>query len=277
MEEQFEMIWSEGLRAEYPKIVCSDYLPLVANDVNLISASGGIGKTFAALALVLHRLKENQAQDAYAYIWATEDVPALMKTREIAVVNQYLAKGIDFREETKRICYGYKHTRFLEKVNGRYEPTEYFQDVMKQLCAFDIVVFDPLLNFFGGDNENDNGQARAFMTLLKQSAVKYRTTFIVVHHGRKDDGAMRGASAFMDSVRLAYEFQRSAGEDGVTARMTKTNYTGRAGDIVLDLIPDSRFFPRTDELESEASRMEDATRQMIEVRESYGIDDKTPF
>ena len=279
MHEYFEMVWSEGLLPEYPKIVCKDFLPLVANDVNLISASGGIGKTFAALSLAMHFLKEHPSDEINAYIWATEDVPSLMKARELAVINQYMERQIDFRNETKRLCYGYKHTRFLEKVNGRYEPTEYFVMVMKELAAFGLVVFDPLLNFFGGDNENDNHQARAFMTLLKQAAVKYQTTFVIVHHGRKEDGSMRGASAFMDSVRLAYEFQREAGSSGVVARMTKTNYTSRTGDITLDLIPEPKHFPRESEINEAVERRDSASAQMREIRKSYGVDesDITPF
>jgi hypothetical protein len=238
-----DMHWSNDTIVEYPKVCCKNYLPLIVNDVNMISATGGIGKTFVSLINTLHFLKENNDDTSTAYIWSTEDVPGLMKAREVAVVAKYLSEGIDFRKQTDRICYGYSHQHFTQKIGGVMAQTQYFVDAMIQLVAFDLVVIDPLLNFFGGDSENDNQQARFFMTLLKTYAAKFGITFLVVHHGRKGDGATRGASAFQDTSRLAYELQY-AEDGGLIAKMTKSNYTGKKGDIRLNPIPESRFFPR---------------------------------
>lgn len=273
--ERFDMHWSDTVKPEYPSIVCRKYLPLIKNEINLISAPGGVGKTFAALVLALHFLHEDMTGKSTAYIWATEDTTGLMKAREMAVVNQYLSSGTDFRGDASRICYGYSHDRFTEKVGGTYRPTSYFTDAMKSLAAFDIVVFDPLLNFFGGE-ENDNAQARAFMTMLKQSANKYGTTFLVIHHGRKGDGAMRGATAFMDSTRLAYEFQPNP-EGGIIARMTKSNYTGSSGEITLNPIPERQHFPRHDEMEANREGRERFEAQMQDIRQSYGAEEPAPF
>lgn len=240
---EIDMHWSTETVVAYPKVCCKDYLPLIKNDVNMISAPGGIGKTFVSLINALHYLKESKDEDlSSAYIWSTEDVPGLMKAREVAVVAKYLSDGIDFRKQTESICYGYSHQRFTEKQNGVTVPTQYFLDAMIQLVSFDFVVIDPLLNFFGGDNENDNQHARFFMTLLKKYASKYGITFLVVHHGRKGDGATRGASAFQDTARLAYELQYT--EAGtLVAKMTKSNYTGKKGDIPLNPVPESVYFP----------------------------------
>ncbi|NTU49450.1 MAG: AAA family ATPase [Desulfobulbaceae bacterium] len=244
-----DIAWSSIVAPRYPDILCKDYLPIIKGSVNLISAQGGIGKTFISLINTLFFLKDNPRQ--CAYLWTTEDDPSLMKTREIAVLNRYFTQGIDFRREIKRLAYGYHHLPFIEKHQGTYRESEFFQAAMQQLTLFDFVVIDPLLNVFGGDNENDNHQARTFMNVLKRAAAEKEKTFLVVHHGRKGDGSMRGASAFQDSSRLAYEILRD--ETGqIIARMTKSNYTGKYGDVVLNPIPDPRYFPREGEDDTRA-------------------------
>lgn len=244
IENVVELHWSALTSVSYPKIVCKDYLPLIRNDVNMISASGGIGKTFVALTAAMFFVKENPGHAVF--MWTTEDIPGLMKAREIAVVNKYLQEGIDFSEVFTDICYGYEHKKFMQKVKGDYQASDFFLKAVEQLCVqFSFIVLDPLLNFFGGDNENDNHQARTFITAIKEAAYKHQTTFLIVHHGRKGDGSFRGASAFQDSCRLAYEIGNNE-QNQLIAKMTKSNYTGKKGDIFLNPIPAPNMFPRQD-------------------------------
>ncbi|NTU49595.1 MAG: AAA family ATPase [Desulfobulbaceae bacterium] len=254
---------------EYPEIICRDYLPLIMSEVNMLSAGGGIGKTFVALTSALYFSKENPGH--MVFLWTTEDTPGLMKVREMAVVNKYLSLGIDFREEYTSITYGYEHEPFMEKVRGVYQQTAYFTKAMDELCRqYSYIVLDPLLNFFGGDNENDNHQARTFISMIKKAANIHKTTFLIIHHGRKGDGSFRGASAFQDSCRLAYEIGVNE-QSQMVAKMTKSNYTGRRGDILLDPIPQSDMFPRQNE------RLYRKMPREIESQEPDYSDEPTPF
>jgi len=73
------------------------------------------------------------------------------------------------------------------------------------LKDFDFIILDPLIAFFGGD-ENNNSQAREFMNLLTEWADKEDKAILLVHHNNKSTtGGIRGASAFVDAVRLQYQ------------------------------------------------------------------------
>jgi replicative DNA helicase len=80
-----------------------------------------------------------------------------------------------------------------------------FYKLKHTLRDFDFIILDPLIAFYGGD-ENNNSQAREFMNLLAEWADKEDKAILVVHHNNKSvTGGIRGASAFVDAVRLQYE------------------------------------------------------------------------
>jgi replicative DNA helicase len=80
-----------------------------------------------------------------------------------------------------------------------------FYKLKHTLRDFDFIILDPLIAFYGGD-ENNNSQAREFMNLLAEWADKENKAILVVHHNNKSTtGGIRGASAFVDAVRLHYE------------------------------------------------------------------------
>lgn len=236
---ELEFNWSSNTRVKRAEIVCKEYLPLLKHGVNMISALGGTGKTFVSLIATLHYLAENRF--AKAYMWCSEDEAGEMKAREIAVVNQKMSEGIDFSHAAERICYGHTSGKFTMKSGTNIKETEYFRNARKSLSEFDFIVIDPLLNFFGGDSENDNIHARTFMMLLKQWTYEDAKTILLIHHSKKDDSGMRGASAFMDSCRIVYEFNKET-SGAVSAKLTKTNYTAGMGKITLNPVPDKRFW-----------------------------------
>jgi len=235
--------WSHETKIYRPKFSCSEYLPILKGHVNMLSAPGGFGKSFVSIILALHFLKENPFSTAY--IWSTEDEAGIAKDREIAIVNKYLSDGVDFVDTSKRICYGYRHGRFTTKRSGVTEPTPFFAEARDRLVDFEFVVIDPLLNFFGGDSENDNLQVRSFMTLLSEWANVENKTIVTIHHGRKDDGAMRGASAFSDASRIVYNL--STDIDGVKVESVKGNYLKESVNRVLDIIPAPGFWAHDEE------------------------------
>ena len=80
-----------------------------------------------------------------------------------------------------------------------------FYKLKNTLKDFELIIIDPLIAFYGGD-ENNNSQAREFMNLLTEWADKEDKAILVIHHNNKSvEGGIRGASAFVDAVRLHYE------------------------------------------------------------------------
>ena len=74
------------------------------------------------------------------------------------------------------------------------------------LKDYDVIILDPLIAMFGAD-ENNNGYARKFINLFTRWATKEEKTIIFIHHGTKNSSQSRGASAFVDAVRLVYRVE----------------------------------------------------------------------
>ena len=236
-----DLHWSKETRIEKPKFVTESYLPIVRNAFTVIAAPGGVGKTFIGLITALHFLAEHPLSKAY--VWASEDPSGVMKDREVAIVSKYMSKGIDFSEATDRICYGHKiHDKFTEKRGGSMRTSDYFSQIKRALIDFDFVMLDPLLNFYGGDSENDNLHVRVFMSAIQAWATDEGKTVVGIHHGRKEDGEIRGASAFIDGSRLVYEI--GSEYNAVIAKLKKSNYGVVACDVPLDPFPADEFWAK---------------------------------
>ena len=109
----------------------------------------------------------------------------------------------------------YKNFKYLGSETRPFHLIEYdyknkkinplFYKLKHTLRDFEFIILDPLIAFYGGD-ENNNSQAREFMNLLTEWADKEDKAILVVHHNNKSTtGGIRGASAFVDAVRLQYE------------------------------------------------------------------------
>lgn len=73
-----------------------------------------------------------------------------------------------------------------------------FETIKEAWQGLDLVVIDPLIGFFSG-NENDNSQAKQFMSVLTSIATQNNQAILVIHHNTKQDqegnSTTRGASA----------------------------------------------------------------------------------
>lgn len=240
----FELHSSADIKAEWKEPICKDYLPLVEGVVNMIAAPGGTGKTFIGMRVTLYYLMEKPF--AKALIWGTEDELGLLKMREQALVEEMRRAGV--QADTLRLAYKNDYSKFTCKRGGVIEKTDYFREARKALLGYDLIVLDPLLNFFGGESENDNMHAREFIGVLMQWAREEMKTVVVIHHGRKEDGKTRGASAFVDSCRLCYEISKSP--VGVVATLIKDNYGVKSiveAEIPIETVPPKTCFPIPDE------------------------------
>lgn len=55
--------------------------------------------------------------------------------------------------------------------------------------------------------ENNNAHAKKFINLFSRWATIENKTIIFIHHGTKNAAQSRGASAFVDAVRLVYQIE----------------------------------------------------------------------
>ncbi len=173
--------------------ICRNYLPIARDTLTMLSAHGGSGKTWLALNVAIHCALEG----AKVLYWTKEDSAGYLKTRtNILIEHFYTGK----RDMIRKNFYLWDS----ETAISRYHFFLFEKD------NFDVLILDPLLSFFLDHftNENDNGQARKFISMLINEAQKRRITTLLIHHHTKNKDAefrARGASAFLDTSRIAYE------------------------------------------------------------------------
>ena len=194
------------------EFILKDFLPIPKKAVTLLSAKGGAGKSWLVLQLALRFLNESPNKKVFA--WLSEDPLFATKKRAEKILNEVLVndnriKFYDINNPT------YKNFKYLGSETRPFHLIEYdyknkkinplFYKLKHTLRDFDFIILDPLIAFFGGD-ENNNSQAREFMNLLTEWADKEDKAILVVHHNNKSTtGGIRGASAFVDAVRLQYQ------------------------------------------------------------------------
>lgn len=147
--------------------------------------------------------------------------------------------------------------RFVDSLDGSFME-EVLVTLASQTAAmaegqgWDLIVIDPLIDLFNGDNENDNVQVKMFINALKRLANKIDpdAALLLVHHSKKvsmrdqkEDpfNSLRGGSAFRGSydtgislmwddarrtrLRLAFECRNGPGVEDRNVRFNED--TGR--------------------------------------------------
>ena len=189
----------ESIKAEKPEFWCKDWLPIPVGVATMISGVGGTGKGWLALQLALRLAKEGKR----VYLWFSEDTCGLVKDRYDAVkkeilIGDYYNELIDISDEPP--VFLLDTDRYSAKISDK------FYGIKRELNDYDVILFDPLLAFFGGE-ENNNSQARVFMQPFMNWAMANKKALIFLHHSKKDGGGFRGAGAFMDAMRSGYEIE----------------------------------------------------------------------
>lgn len=180
---------------------CRNWIPIPRGAISLFTGKGGGSKTMASLQLLIRFLHENPQKKAFA--WWSEDSEGVLQGRgeqicEMLQIDKNVLKRLKVIENSEAVPH---FTNFEKKASM----TEEFYAIKHALKPFDLVVLDPLIAFFSG-NENDNAQARFFMNHLNAWVVQQNKAMVIIHHHSKDkeNGGARGASAFVDAVRLQY-------------------------------------------------------------------------
>ncbi len=197
-----------------PEFYLENFLPIPKSAITLLSANGGSGKTFLAIQTALQLVKN--MKKAKVLLWLSEDDKGIVKYRTELIIksildNSYTDINIDI----------------IDDMPEHLEPQN--KDIYKDIFApYNLIIIDPLIAFYGGD-ENSNTQARFFMNMLNDIARKNIQSVLIIHHSTKPskdkEVNTRGAGAFVDACRLAYEITSIEDETSIKrVNITKDNY-----------------------------------------------------
>ena len=224
--ELFKMSPASFIEAKDSDFITKNFIPVPKKTVTIFSAGGGTGKTSLLLQLAMHYLYENQ--DDKAFCWLSEDPLGLTKHRLNNVISGLYNKGC---KTLDRLILSEDLTfPILIEINRSMNINPLFYKMKLILKDFKLIILDPLIAFFGGD-ENNNAHAKLFMQLFTKWAAEEDKTIIFIHHSTKHTSQSRGASAFVDAARAVYEIEKIKDENGMeldtTLRkisLTKDNY-----------------------------------------------------
>lgn len=184
------------------EFILKDWLPIPKNTVSLVTAPGGSGKTWTVLQLAARFAMESR--ENRVFLWLSEDPLSLSKAR----LNKILEKLLKIDSRAFKIDLADDATpHLLNIIHNKVTVDPIWHDLKKIFDNYDLIILDPLIAFFGGD-ENNNGHARFFMQLFTEYAAKANKTIIFIHHSTKNTTGSRGAGAFVDAVRLHYEVDK---------------------------------------------------------------------
>jgi replicative DNA helicase len=222
--------------SEEAEFICRSWLPIPKKTVSLISGPGGNGKSSMILQLMMHHAIENPHSKSFA--WLSEDSTGLTAHRAQQIASHILGKELKFFSN-KIVISNSPTIQILEEQGKGISINPYFNDLKKTLIHYDLIIFDPLIAFFGVD-ENNNAHARKFMQLFTEWAAKENKIIVFIHHSTKNTTQARGASAFTDAVRLVYEISYATNKDG---KPDETRSHLRTMTLVKDNYGAEKFLP----------------------------------
>lgn len=223
----FEINNIENIEDKDVEFICKSWLPIPVRTVSLVTAPGGTGKSWFVLQLAIRAIQEGKITKAF--LWLSEDPKEISKNRFNKIYDKVL-KLEDNSIKSKIDISDSPTIQFLYDDQRRVEVSPLFSHFKTKLQDYDLIILDPLIAFYGTD-ENNNSSARRFMQLFTDWANKENKTIIFIHHSTKNTTQSRGASAFVDAVRTVYELDKIKDNDGNVKesnkrviKLTKDNY-----------------------------------------------------
>lgn len=234
-EQVFTISSILDVNEEEIKFICQDWLPIPLKTVSMILAEGGVGKSWIAIQAAMRYVKSEDG--VKAFLWLSEDPCGVTKNRASSIAKKLL--NTDFQKFRNVAICGSERSPLGIVYNN-----EKFQKFKETLKDYTLIVLDPLIGFFDG-NENSNSEAKKFMVKFTQWATDENKAIVFIHHVDKKAGKSRGASAFRDAARLLYDVEKDEGNSTqLKFSLDKDNYNTKA---LLKEIPFTRVvFPNTD-------------------------------
>lgn len=176
------------------EFICESWLPFPRHKVSFVVGPGGLGKSLIAIQLLLrHNLKYPEEK---LFAWLSEDAIGITKQRANLICKNIL------KIDPKII-----KNLYISDSPSIHLNQKSIMDFKKTLAEFQVIIIDPLIAFYDRD-ENSNVDARGFMQNFTKWAKEDGKTIIFIHHSAKYSSISRGASAFVDAVRLVYEIEQ---------------------------------------------------------------------
>jgi len=228
------------------EFICKSWLPIPIRTVSLVTAPGGTGKSWFVQQLAIRAIQEGKIKKAF--LWLSEDPKEISKNRFNKVFDKVL-KLTDSSIKSKIDISDSPTIQFLYDDQRKVEVSPLFSHFKVKLQEYDLIILDPLIAFYGTD-ENNNSSARRFMQLFTEWANRENKTIIFIHHSTKNTTQSRGASAFVDAVRTVYEIDKIKDKDGNikesnkrVIKLTKDNYG--ISNILESFSVERELFPKS--------------------------------
>jgi replicative DNA helicase len=201
----------DNIESRESEFVCKGWLPFPKRAVSMVTAGGGVGKSFIMLQAAMRMVESERLK---VFLWLSEDPVELSKYRFNLIKNNLFSMSDDLIRNNLHIAGSDSETiHFLEEDRNSVKVNGKFYQFKKMLSDYDVIILDPLIAMFGGD-ENNNAHARKFINLFSRWATKEQKCVIFIHHSSKNSSQSRGASAFVDAVRLVYQVDLVKNNDG---------------------------------------------------------------
>ncbi len=209
--ELFNIVSFGEIEAKEAEFVCKSWLPFPKDTVSLVTAGGGVGKSFLLLQAAMRMVKDESLK---VFMWLSEDPLTLSRYRFEMIAKNLLECDVSLFEKNLHISGADSETiHFLEESRAGVSISGKFYQFKRALKDYDVIILDPLIAMFGAD-ENNNAHARMFINLFTRWATKEKKTIVFIHHGTKNTSQSRGASAFVDAVRLVYKVEHIKNDQG---------------------------------------------------------------
>ena len=190
------------MKSRRPKVYCKSYLPLLGGSISMLVSNGGTGKSFCAIRMAMVYVSENS--DKKAVLWLTEDSEGENYSRFSRLVSEFKQDTKYFQERIHFIVSS--PLRFTKLEDGNATVTTEFLQSKLELAEYSLIVFDPLLQFNGCD-ENSNTHAGVMMGAFKSWAAKEDKEILLLHHVTiYQNGGIkaRGAGEWQNGCRCVY-------------------------------------------------------------------------
>jgi len=194
--------------AKEQEFLCKSWIPIPKGTLSMFTAPGGTGKTWLVLQLAIRLAKEDANRKIC--LWLSEDPEGTIRGRHDSIQEKILSL-YGAQPLNNQIDISTDDPLLLLETNGNSAKlSSKFYAMKRELREYDVIVIDPLLAFYGGD-ENNNSQARIFMQAFLNWCRGEGKTIIFLHHSKKGESngvsRSRGAGAIIDAVRCVYDME----------------------------------------------------------------------